>query len=65
MGNICQQGAHIIQHMGDGLYRCAECSLGFREHHELHIQVGGGAVVTPQIPPPSGFSPPEPREPGG
>ena len=64
MGNLCQQGAHVIQQMepGHALHRCAECGQAFLEHHEIHIQVGVGATFGPPVPPRPSPQPPPRRE---
>jgi hypothetical protein len=48
---LCDTGTHIVAKMERGLYVCANCGLGFREHHELHLTVGTGAQQHRPLPP--------------
>ena len=43
---LCEDNVHIIQRLPDGGYACAQCGLGFREHHALDIVVGSGSMTT-------------------
>jgi len=50
---LCDNGTHVITKMDRGLYICANCGMGFHEHHVLNVQVSAGANQGPHLPRPA------------